>query len=195
MKIFHFDCETTGLDPAKHGITQLAYILEIGGQEVAVGCLYANPEPCVIDEKALQVQGVTLKELEDRPPAGQMYQKLLDLFDTYVDKFDKEDKFFAAGYNVGFDMNFLRSLFRRFGNNYLGSYFHYPVIDPTALLPWLVRYGLIDMPPNFKLASVAEALEIDLTGAHDAIADIRATKEISETCFQRIADYATQSVK
>lgn len=193
MKIFHFDCETTGLDPAKHGITQLAYIVEIDGHEVAVGCLYANPSPCVIDDQALQVQGITLKELEDRPAATQMYQKLLDLFDTYVDKYNKEDKFFASGYNVGFDVNFLRALFRRFGNNYLGSYFHYPVIDPSTLLPWLVRYEIIDMPPNFKLASIASALDVKLDDAHDAIADIRATKEISETCFKRITDHVTKS--
>jgi DNA polymerase-3 subunit epsilon len=193
VKIFHFDCETTGLDPAKHGITQLAYILEVDGHEKAVGCLYANPSPCVINDEALKIQGLTLKELEDRPPAAQMYNMLIDLFDTYVDKFDKEDKFFAAGYNVGFDMNFLRALFRRFGNNYLGSYFYYPVIDPAALLPWLLRYNLVDMPVNFKLSTVAELLGLQLSDAHDAIADIRATKEVSETCFQRIADYATTS--
>ena len=31
-KIFYFDTETTGLDPKRHDIIQLAYIVEINGE-------------------------------------------------------------------------------------------------------------------------------------------------------------------
>lgn len=31
MKILHMDCETTGLDPKRNGIIQLALIIEVEG--------------------------------------------------------------------------------------------------------------------------------------------------------------------
>jgi DNA polymerase-3 subunit epsilon len=186
MKVFWFDTETSGLDPAKHGIISLAYAVEIDGQTVAEGELFSNCEGKAIEDSALKVNGFTREQIDTFPLPQKMYHDLADLFGQYVDKFDREDKFYAGGYNVAFDMAFLRQLWTDCHDNYFGSWFYFGHIDPAALIPVMRYMGMDVSPRSFKLTDVAAYLGLDITGAHDAQADIALTRKVIEILIGKL---------
>ena len=63
-KILWVDTETTGTDPGKNGIIQLAGVLEINGHEISSFDYKIRPfADDVIEDTALAVNGFTREEL------------------------------------------------------------------------------------------------------------------------------------
>ena len=175
MKEFWFDVETGGLDPKRDAILQIAGMIVVDGKVVEIFNYLLKPmEGKNVDPKALEINKID-------PSCGQepeaVYSQLLGLLDTYVSKYNKQDKFHIFGYNGNFDANFLRQFFADNGNEFFGSYFWSPVID-------VMTYAGIKLMPerrnmlNFKLGTVCEHLGIELEGAHNALSDIYATRKI-----------------
>ena len=177
MKIFWMDLETSGLDPARHGIISLSYAVEIDGQEVASGELRSSCEGKAIDDSALHINHFSRGQLLGFSPPREMYYALLDIFGQYVQKYDHHDKFMAGGYNVrGFDMAFLRQLWKDQHDDYFGSWFHFAALDPSSLLAALAYMG-VDVPlADAKLTDLARHFGMDTTGAHDASWDLKMTR-------------------
>lgn len=181
MKVFWFDVETTGLDPDKCGIIQLAYVVEVDGQVKETGELCSRGgQNCEISERALEVNGYTREQIESFPPEREMYVALKTIFGKYVNKFDRADKFIAGGYNVDFDMKFLRALWNRVGDKYFGSWFAFNVIDPSNVIRFLQYSGKIEEFAQMKLVDLAEYLKVGQENAHDASADIQMTIDITK---------------
>lgn len=179
MKIFWLDTETTGTDPRRHSIVQLAYIIEINGQVKHKESLLASPQPgCYVDDRALEVHGRTRDEILSYPPPEQMFKNLTSTMKKFVNPYDREDKFFLAGYFVKFDYEMLRKFFWRQGNRYFGSWF-YPVLLEVSTLVVLevLKSGRAGME-NFKLSTICDFYKIELTDAHDAASDIEATRKL-----------------
>lgn len=178
-KTLYLDTETTGTDCRRHGLVQLAMIVDIDGEIKAEKSWYIKPfEADVIDDEALEVNGLTMEQLKEFPAASDFYRELIAFLEQYVDKYDRSDKFYPAGFNVDFDMKFLKRFFDKCGDPYFGSWFNGKNVDP---LPWLRALdwtGKISLP-DYKLATVCEHYGIPLgEKAHDAMADIRATREL-----------------
>lgn len=188
MKILYFDLETTGLDPKKHGIHQFSFVFEVDGKEVKSGNARVRTfETDEIIKEALEVSGVTeetLRASADYCSPKALYKSLVLLLNTYVDKYDKQDKVFLCGYNSqSFDSQFLRAFFEKNGDKYFGSYFwtvnfDVMVIAGVKLAP--VRHTM----PDFKLPTVAKELGIEVNEAnlHDAMYDLLLTKQIFKIC-------------
>nr|DAK81844.1 MAG TPA: DNA polymerase III subunit alpha [Caudoviricetes sp.] len=181
MKLLFFDLETTGTNPARHGIHQISGIVEVDGveQERFDFKVRPNPKAEVLDE-ALAVGGVTREQIEAYPAMEEVYGKLVALLARYVNKFDKNDKFFLVGYNnASFDNQFLRGFFMQNGDNYFGSWFWSNSLDVMVLAS---QYLLAErqLMPNFKLSTVASHLgiKIDDGKLHDAYYDIHLTREV-----------------
>lgn len=189
MKVFWFDVETSGTDAKKHGIISLAYIVEINGGEVEHGELFANPavDGKEIDEAALTINGFSRSDLEDFGAPQSMYAALYSVLTSYVDKYDKADKFIAAGYNVEFDIAFLRELWLRCGDTYFGSLFAFGAIDPSKIVRFLQYYRLAPYTTSGTLREIAKLYGIDPGESHDAVDDIRATKRIVDAIRRSIA--------
>jgi len=106
------DIETTGLDPKRHSI------IEVGAIDFYNPTNYFN-EKCQIwigaevDLSALEVNGFTLKEIQDQKIITQ--EELISNFKIWTDSI--EDKT-IAGQNVDFDINFLIESTKRFGQNF-----------------------------------------------------------------------------
>lgn len=183
MKVLYIDVETTGLNPDRHGIIQLAQIIEINGVMVSESVWNVMPfGDDDIDEKALQVTGTDPNSLftEPRRRPVQVWQSIKHLWDQFIDKFNRDDKFILAGYNIdSFDQQFLRAWIAKCEPNdrfsVAGSYIGHLTMDPLPLLKWLKIMNMIDLP-NLKLQTVCDHLNIKLDQAHDALADIRATR-------------------
>lgn len=180
-KVFYFDVETTGLDPVKHDIIQLAGYIEIDGEiKEEFNFKYRPLDFDTINPGALEINGVTIEQLKEYPHADATRTQLVTIFNKYIDKFNKEDKFIVAGYNVQFDISFLSSFFKKCGDNFLFSYLDgRAILDPYPVLQFLKANKIINIP-TLKLTDVCKHFGIGFVNAHDALADIEATKKLSE---------------
>lgn len=183
MKVFWFDCETSGLDEKKHGIISLAYCVEIDGEIKEKGELFSNCEGKEIDDRALEINCFTRERIATFPSPHMMYLELTRIFGRYIDRYNKQDKFIAGGYNVQFDMKFLRQLWE---DDYFWSWFAFGVIDPSQILRFL-EYAKGTRQAGGKLTEVAQSLGIEVENAHDALADIETTIAVTKALIRDIS--------
>lgn len=89
------------------------------------------------------------------------------------------------GQNVHFDYGFLLELWKRQGDDYLGSFIHYHKIDLIALTASLRLAGVkpFDKAPNLKLQSLCDLFALP-SQKHDALSDIRQTRYV----YQKILE-------
>jgi DNA polymerase-3 subunit epsilon len=175
--------ETTGTDPAKHGIIQIAGAVVIDGEMKEKFDWKVRPlRGDMVSPEACKVNGVTVEQMREFPEAPVVFGQLLALLGRYVDKFNKKDKFFFVGFNSTFDDSFLRRFWDKNGDSYYGSWFWWPSIDVAVLAANRLGDARAEMP-NFKLTTVAEYLAIKADGsAHDAGYDIELTRKLYESC-------------
>lgn len=98
----------------------------------------------------------------------------------YVDKFNKNDKFFLVGYNnASFDNQFFRAWFIQNGDKYFGSWFWSNSFDVMVLASPFLATQRSSMT-NFKQGTVAKTLgiHVDDESLHDALYDIEICKAI-----------------
>lgn len=179
-KILYFDCETTGTDHTKNGIIQIAFAFEIDGKVVEEQDIRMKPfKGDIIEPAALEVNEVTMEQLQTFQEPIEAYNQILKIFDKYIDKFNKKDKFFPAGFNVKFDTDFLGEFWKKASKSKygLGSYCNWRRIDPLPIIYFLVKGGKLRLE-NYKLGTVCKHFGIKLDDAHDALSDIKATIEL-----------------
>lgn len=187
VKLFFCDVETTGLDPVKNGLTQIAgeigYLSVEGGYETKTAFNYAvRPFPAdEIAQSALDVQKKTREEIEAHPPGKEVYGKLKGILEKHVSKYDPKDKLLFVGYNSPFDISFLRSFWTKCGDQYFGSLVWWPDVCVARLAAEKLKFDR-DRFPNFKLETLARELgvlgEAEAKTLHDASTDIRLTRDI-----------------
>jgi DNA polymerase-3 subunit epsilon len=188
-KVIYIDTETTGLDKVKHGLRELAYIVEIDGEEVESGLFKINPltynKEVEIDPKALEISKKTLEDLtgDEYTDSRYCFSSLIELLDKYIDKFNKEDKFIINGYNTSFDIGFIQEWFTDNNNKFYGAYFNYKDLDVFALVKYLKYLGYINTK-NDKLETICNHFDIDIA-AHNALDDIKATKKLNDLLTRR----------
>ena len=176
-KLIFVDAETTGLFARKHEMVQLAAIIEIGGTVVEEVNIFLRPDrPEVAEPKALQVTGKTIEDLLAYPDRKEGFLAFKKIISKYINKFDKSDKFLWVGQNAPFDQDFVSAFFKEQGENFFGSYFGRPPVDLMSMSVAMQHAGKIELA-NRKLGTVAAALGIEFK-AHDALEDIRVTRQI-----------------
>ena len=176
-KALWFDVETTGLNHFKNDIIQLAAIAEIEGNIVEEFNSKVAPfDPANVDPKALEINKLKMEDIMKYPKPRDVHKAFTTFLSRHVDKYEKEDKFAPAGYNVAFDIDFLGSFFKKNGDNYYGSYFNYKSIDPLRLLHIMDYERKINLP-NYKLVTVCNHYNI-IIDAHEALSDIKATRAL-----------------
>lgn len=197
-KILYYDLETTGVDPKKHAILQLAAIIEDDGKvQDEINMAMAPHKGAEITARALEVNGIDPKKLTARPSPYAQFSNFRALLDLTVDKFDPKDKLVLAGYNNGnFDDLFLREWFKRWAPesrfNVYGTYFVHHSLDGKEMIAWLNHCGMLHpAPANLKLQTVCDYLHIPLVDAHDASADIKATRQL----IMRLLEWVQHDMK
>ncbi len=175
MKGLFFDIETTGVFPNQHGIHQISGSVVIDGEIKEKFNFKVQPKPgAKIDSKALEVGGVTEEQIMAYPPMKEVFSQFIDMLSKYVDRYNKQDKFFLIGYNnAHFDNEFLRAWFSDNGDKFFGSWFWSNSIDVMVMAtPYLAAQR--SQMPNFKQGTVAKTLGIavDDSKLHDAEYDI-----------------------
>lgn len=175
MKLMFYDLETTGLDSERNAIHQISGRITIEGAIVEYFDFKVAPhEGAEFDDEALDVCHKTKEEICSYPDMDIVFQKFIGMLNKYINKYNKQDKFFLVGFNNRhFDDNFLRKWFERNNSRYFGSYFWSNSFDCLVLAtPTLAmkRSTMVD----FKQMTVAKELGISVQEdkLHDASYDI-----------------------
>lgn len=180
IKIF-YDVETTGENPNKHSLHQVAGIVEIDEQVQERFNIYSRPHPrAILDPEALRVCNVTPERLQGYPDMKDAKNQFCRVLANYINKYDKNSKAYLVGFNNrGFDDKFLRMWFTLCDDPYFGSWFWADTRDTLVLASEYLESRRTSMP-NFQLHTVAETLglEIDQTKLHDALYDVELTREV-----------------
>jgi DNA polymerase III subunit epsilon len=183
MTILYFDTETTGLDPKKHAIIQLAGIITNGKDrdEFNFNIRPYTDEPP--SQFAINTHGISLETMMSYPPHQEAFEKFVALLDKYRET-DRAKKIYLCGYNVTFDIDFLREWFvLNYNQSFFGRFF-WPGLCVMNLASWDM-VGKRHTLKNFKLTTVYEYYTgHPFEGAHDALSDIRATQEVLNKIFQ-----------
>ena len=185
-KVLWVDLETTGTNPLRHGIIQLAALVEIDNEIVEEVDLRMRPmTKHEVDAEALEVNGVTEAQINEWPAQSDQYAAFTELLERYVNRYEKLDKFVLAGYNINaFDELFLRQMFldnaktreeRKYGG-YFGSWFFWPKRDVQTYVAEHILEHTMRLK-NYKLETVCAQFGIQIN-AHDALSDIRATRQL-----------------
>lgn len=174
-KLALMDVETTGLDPTKHEIIEIACILLNSDTLEVIKTLEikVKPEhPETGDPKAFQVNGYNEQEWEDAIDLKSAMTQLAEMvgFATLIT------------YNVTFDYGFLKAGFEKAG---VKDPMNYQRLDLLTLAWFCIPHLLL---PSWKLKSVAEHLRVPpeptmhraMNGAECAYGVLRKLKDPTE---------------
>ncbi|QQR83751.1 DEAD/DEAH box helicase [Candidatus Peregrinibacteria bacterium] len=159
------DLETSGLDPKRSDIIEVAMIRYENGKEVArYDDLIRIDSP--LPEVVTVITGITDQDLQQNGrPAQEVYSEVSRLLDGA----------YLVGHNIPFDHGFLKHA--GVSMNLLG------ILDTLVL-------AQIFMPgsPSFSLESLSDDLEITHVNKHRAMGDVEATLEL----FRHLTELAAQ---
>lgn len=178
LKVLYLDCETTGFDPVNQDIIQLALISEVDGKVVEEAEFFMQPLRFDnMSPDALLANGMTEDQIARFPTQVEVFPQILAFLDRQVDKHNPNDKMYAVGYNVRFDLQFIAELFKKNNNTFLGAYVRWQDIDLLYLMyvhDFLGSHKL----RSYKLGAVSKAYGIKHL-RHDALSDSRVVRELT----------------
>lgn len=183
LKLFWMDTETTGLYDNQHEIIELACLIEIEGKIVEETKWYPKPDKFDnISEQSLKINRTTVEELQSRELSQKQF--LLDLTSMilrHVDRKNKYDFLTPAGHNVGFDVGFLKSLFRKYNKlEFYESLFDYHVLD-TSFLGISTHYLNKNLKnTHYGLCPTSESFGLDVNRSelHGAMYDTKLSRNL-----------------
>jgi len=169
------DTETTNTNPKTGAIIEIGAICN--GDEFH--SLVKPHQGAIVSQEALDINGLTMSQLNNAPDHKSVVDQLCEFMEKSVNRYDKTDKLVMAGFNIKFDDDFLRAMFKRSGNSFLGAYRWPTLYDvQTKAIEYLqIERGNM---ADFKLETVAIQMGIDITKLklHTALDDIKLTSEI-----------------
>lgn len=193
MKFLWCDTETTGLKPENAAPFQVAMIfvssLKIDGKPVkdeSERIFYLNPfdiEGIEYNEDAGKVHGYKKEIIETFDPSENVV-KIIDKFLTDCVNFRQHERLFFCGYNRNFDYEHLTSLFNHHGIDF-ERHFQKQKLDVFEQVKRAGNKGILPRLENRKLVTIAKHLNVDLTNAHDAMEDIKATREVAKSLVNK----------
>lgn len=194
LTFFHraiwIDLETTGLNPNNCAIIQIAAAVEEHGKISDKFITYVQPfKGAKIEPEALNVNKISKDDFPDFPGEHEVFNQLMDFLNNHVDPSDKTTRLTVSGFNVGFDVGFLKAMFERNKKpDLFYKYFHkynYDVAGDIAKARLLQR---IDPDQSMALNKLCRKFGVKLNKAHDAEYDILATRKLSHKVVELIND-------
>lgn len=190
-KYFAFDVETTGLDPRQCAIISIGFVvLDDELNPIDNDEFYVRPfEGALVEPKAIEINGYSPEKWDEEGAMDQ--EELLQRLDNALmyhtfsgpktasknQIFGGIKKLIPLGYNVSFDLKFLKEFFIRHEENidrYLES-------DAVCVLKEVKKDDKSKQhvePDGYKLSNTCKRFEVKNDNPHQALSDIRATIEV-----------------
>jgi DNA polymerase III epsilon subunit-like protein len=185
-KRFWVDVETTGFDTGKHFAFQVSYLIEENNAVLHQRTLEMRPDQYgryEFSKDAENVHGYSREQIISFQPEPAAFAVLIDDLKRYGKK-----RLTLTGYNINFDIRFLKAIFDRNGasgksGDSFYKYFDYMTCDILQFVQAYRIAGIIDLP-HIDLESVCRYFGINTEGAHHSMTDILNTKAV----FDRMTD-------
>jgi DNA polymerase III epsilon subunit-like protein len=180
--ILWLDTETTGYNPDKHGIVEMAAIMQ-DGDGLQVWHSRCNPGDVEYSDDAFSVNKISKAIAVEYPKTAR--ESVTELFLMLRGAVaTKKEKFVIAGYNVQFDVKFFRQLAVELGGDM--EEISKPFSEDKKYLDvYPMAKGAMKDPKateNHKLRTMLDYFEVEYKPEelHTALGDIRATKALYE---------------
>ena len=163
-----FDLETTGVDVDRDRIVQIALVrLAPDGRRATLASLVNPRQP--IPPQATAVHGITDADVADKPTFAELRPEIEEML---------KDADLAGFNSIRFDLPLLQAELKRAGGLFeLRGVRH---LDAMRIFH--------TMEPRNLTAAYRYYCDADLTGAHDALADVNATLDVLDAQLGRYAD-------
>ncbi|MDZ4838920.1 MAG: exonuclease domain-containing protein [Bacteroidota bacterium] len=163
------DIETSGGDPRKDRITEIAIFIHNGRRVIEQYCTLVNPKQ-YISPFITALTGISNEMVAEAPEWEEVADKVLEL---------TKGRIFVA-HNVRFDYNFIANEYRRMGTRWQRRNLC------TVRLSRAIMPGL----PSYSLGKLCDAVGIPVANRHRAFGDGAATAEL----FQMLLQHDKESV-
>ena len=189
MRFLWLDTETTGLEVTDSAAFELAFILVDAGKVLCERCFFLNPlsETIKYHEAAGKVHGYSEQDIKTFSAESEQMPKIAQFLEEARELWKKDgsksEKLVVAGYNVEFDIKHLKALLERNGYKW-SDYFSDIVADVFVQVKKAGMQKALPYLPDRKLGTVAKHLGVNLDNAHDALADIKATREVAGKLYK-----------
>lgn len=184
MRFLWVDTETTGIKPTDSAPFEVGMILVDQGKVVCERCFFLNPlsETILYHEDAGKIHGYTKEQIEAFEPEEKEVKLIVQFFEDAKNLFKKDGsqtaKMYFSGYNCNFDFNHLQTQIGRYGFK-MEDYFENVKADVYEQVKKASEARVIPYLENRKLGTLCKHFNINLEDAHDALADIRATRTLA----------------
>jgi len=154
------DIETTGLDPARDGITEIAAVKFRDGQVLDTWSSLVNPKR-PIPYAVQRLTHITPQDVENAPSLAAVIPSLARIVGDHA----------IVGHNVEFEFAFLRP--------------HGLLQDNPAIDTFQLASILLPRATSYSLADLAKDLGIELRDHHRALPDATAAKDLLAALWER----------
>ena len=176
-RLLVFDTETGGIDPDAHSLFDIGATVWEDGIATAEFQVFVAEPTLRLTLDAMAVNKIDLEVHRGRavPPA-----EALARFHAFVaTQFEHElaagEKVVLVGHNVGFDVGFLKRLYRDCAGDFDAFYSH-RTMDTAAIIRFLGLAGLLSLPgAGLEGALAYYKIEVPPEDRHTALGDAKAT--------------------
>lgn len=160
------DFETTGLSAFHDRIVEIGATHVSGMEILDTFETLINPEMTIPDE-VIQIHGITNEMIQDSPKIGDVLESFLNFLGDSI----------IVAHNAFFDMGFLYASLNQH---------NYPILYNTVLDTIQLAKAAFPNMANYRLSTLKSVLQIDIPGAHRALADSISTAHLLINCFQKL---------
>lgn len=169
------DSETTSTNPNKGFAFQYSYFAEENNNILFFNDLKLCPTNYIdfeFDQKSLSLNKNSFEDIIKYKSEKEQIEKLKNDFNPF------KEKFVIYGYNIQFDIEFLKATLFRNKLDYF-NYFQFGYYDVMQLVKSLVVNDKIKVE-NIKLGTIAKYFGINDNNLHNAMQDITITKQLND---------------
>ncbi|MBC7113565.1 MAG: 3'-5' exonuclease [Candidatus Methanomethyliales bacterium] len=177
------DLETTGLDLKKDEIISIAIIPMTGFQVHFGKRFYSLVKPKRFHERSIKIHGICLGDLEKAPTFEETCEKIFDMIHNRI----------VVGFNVIFDINFIKEGFKKIVKNQVNKNKYKKLdlryVDIKEIEVWISRRTGAPTPCSLDLSDLIHKYQIEEVARHNALSDAYITARIFQNQLKVLSDF------
>lgn len=170
--------KTTGTIPWKHGITEIAILVEKSGKVIDQMYTKMNPGDVEFDPKALTINNEKIEDIQKYIPQEFAFKHVEEILKKH---YSQNEKFMIVAYNAPFVYDFILNMFKRYGvtvnesgeqHNRFFDYFYSPALDVMQL----ANIAMLDIRPtipDFKFNTICTAFDLPTPSDNSCFKTVR----------------------
>lgn len=172
-RLLFIDTETGGIDPVEHSLFSIGIIVWENGNTIFEDEIYLKDNIYKTTAQALEINNINISQIDK---IGLDKQDVIKKLKAIKKEYFNNTIMTVAGHNVGFDISFLKQLYKENHSVFLEDFSH-RIIDTSSILQFLFFSGKLET--NISSSDVAfQHFNIKVEKRHTALDDCKATVEL-----------------